>query len=222
VTERKTFLILAVVLTAYVVFSPLLSQASAQTEESKLELMNHFSIPAFNSTIEFSATLSYANASLQDNTWHFTDLVLNGLTNSTLNQFSVSARNCNVTIASFLSRLHMDVGAGADSVLNYSVSGLGTQTFNYTSGHYSTSNTYFEVIIDGVAKDEGDGWVVKNGGVSVSTATSFASIRTWFPINPGPSASSTEPVTLALIVTPLVIALIVLIAVLWRRASTRA
>jgi hypothetical protein len=230
VDRKVLYLILAIILTAFVAFSLVLLCTPTQTEENKPqsspEILSHFPIPEFNATVEFAGSVSYFNASFEDNTWHFTDLVLNGFTNSTLDNFSITAHDCSVTIDSFLVRLYMHVGVGFDSVLNYTVAGAGNQTFSFKTGDYSPSNTWHAVTIDGVARENGDGWTFLEGeqSLTVANAASSVSIHSTFPINGGPAPGPyfMEIATLTIILVPLIIVLVVLTVILWRRTSTRA
>ncbi len=85
----------------------------------------------------------------------FTGLTLNNATSS----FTASALGTDVTLSNFNSTL-----------ISYSVSGNGTQTFSVNAAPLS-------VGIDGVATPSGNGWSYSNGLVTVTAATSEVNIN---------------------------------------------
>jgi hypothetical protein len=93
----------------------------------------------------------------------------------------VSANNCNLTITSFsyLTRNGSEQYAVyTDSWLNYTIEGRGNQTVDYTYLYSSYSPTRNpDVYIDGVAKQQGDGWSGANIGITITGATSRVSIH---------------------------------------------
>ncbi len=90
----------------------------------------------------------------------------------------ISAHNCNVTIVSYNFYL-TDLGNyffKADSWFNYSVVGKGTQRLDY-SQLYNSNNSNPTVYIDGIAKEQGNGWDWANFGITVNDAKSTVSIH---------------------------------------------
>ena len=85
----------------------------------------------------------------------FTGLTLNNATSS----FTASTFGANITVKNFNSTL-----------ISYTVSGNGTQTF-------SANTAPISVDIDGVAAPNGDGWSSSNGQVTVTAATSEVEIN---------------------------------------------
>ena len=137
-----------------------------------------FQIPSYNSTVVFSSGGSYANASFDSGSWNFNGLFVNDGTSALPNfmgvGFSVSARNCKVTIT------HLDalnvIPPPFPGQLDYNVSSVGTQAFNLHYGNLRLVN--WTVYIDGAARAIGDGWSVSpDGWLNVTGATSNASIR---------------------------------------------
>ncbi len=136
-----------------------------------------FAIPNIDGLVTFAPGSSYANATLEEDTWNFEGLVVNGglslLPNTNGVRFSVSADNSEVIIT------HLDVlnmVPPAPGMLEYSVSGGGSQAFNLHYSRYGLIN--WTVCIDGQAKEKGDGWTLTaDGWLNVTGATSEACIQ---------------------------------------------
>ncbi len=142
-----------------------------------------FKIPSYNSTVVFSSGGSYANASLDSGSWNFNGLFVNDGTSALPNfmgvGFSVSARNCKVTIT------HLDalnVVPPFPGELDYTVVGVGSQIFNL---HYSNNELLnWTVYIDGVAKPQNNGWTVSaDGTLTIACAVSAVCIQ-WAEASP--------------------------------------
>jgi hypothetical protein len=91
----------------------------------------------------------------------------------------ISAHDCNVTIVSYNYYLN-DLGNyffKGDSWFNYSVAGKGTQRLVYSQLYNSNNNSNPIVYIDGVAKEQGNGWDWANFGIMVNDALSTVSIH---------------------------------------------
>jgi len=87
----------------------------------------------------------------------------------------MSARNCNVTITGYHAPFSSSGFAGW---LNYTVTGVGNQTFdnNYDKIDSREINNY-TVIIDGIARTQNDGWTLTDDGwLIVTGATSNVTI----------------------------------------------
>ena len=138
-----------------------------------------FSIPEYNSAISFATGGSYSNASLIDNIWYFSGLILEGATNSIPApffsgiRFSVSAQNCKVSITQLDT---LNVYPPNSGRIAYSVSGVGNQTLNL---NYSYENWLsYSVYIDGKEKLHNEGWTAtKEGWITVNDATSEVKIQ---------------------------------------------
>ena len=87
--------------------------------------------------------------------------------------FSVSAQNCKVTIT------HLDalnVVPPFPGELDYTVAGVGSQSFNLHYSNYGLLN--WTVYIDGVAKPQNNGWTVSaDGTLTITGAVSDVSIH---------------------------------------------
>jgi hypothetical protein len=104
--------------------------------------VNAFSIPASNSQIRFATNGTYSSATLQDNAWIFTDLVL--YRSPPLKTFKISAENSNVTILSYQTR-NATSQRVANEVLRYRVVGDGQVILNLgisNAGQYGGSDWY--------------------------------------------------------------------------------
>lgn len=133
----------------------------------------------------------------------------------------ISAHDCNVTIVSYSFYL-TDLGNyffKADSWFNYSVAGNGTQRLDY-SKLYNSNNSNPTVYVDGVAKEQGNGWDWANFGITVNGAVSTVSINqedTYYL--PPRNAPHAEPIDylLPVSVTLAVIAIITILSVMLYR-----
>jgi hypothetical protein len=133
------------------------STANAETAFSSQDA---FAIPDCNSQIRFATGGSYNRATLEDSAWVFDNLNFDAAHNVT--GFSVSAKDCNVTVTGI---------SGIDwfdqiGWVTYNVTGVGSQTFRLSSltGDGGFVDQY-AVFIDGVNKTEGDGWTYTSGSV---------------------------------------------------------
>jgi hypothetical protein len=150
--------------------------AQDDVESTAFTPQDQFLIPEYNSAISFAAGGSYSNASLVDNIWHFTGLLLTNATSifPFFNgiRFSVSAQNCNLTITQIDT---LNVFPPSSGWIEYTVSGVGSQSLNldYQEGWLS-----YKVYIDGEEKAQNDGWAVtKDGWITVTGATSNVRIH---------------------------------------------
>ena len=158
------------------IFCPLFSSTTHVNGLEYFTSETQFSILSYNSTITFSAGGSYGNASLLNNTWYFTDLLLanatsffpffNGI------RFSVSAQNCNMSINQIDT---LDVFPPSSGWITYTVTGMGNQTLNL---NYSRENWLsYTVYIDDQEKPQNDSWTIsKEGGITVANAKSNVKI----------------------------------------------
>jgi len=127
-----------------------------------------FLIPRYNGSISFAVNGSYANATLEDGSWIFTGLHLDG--SQTLENLQFSAQNSNVTIISF---------RAASTVvqserLSYSVKGQGKQVINIGTGSGYGSNADWSVNSNNTFLEKD--WSVSHGTVTVTGLTGNISI----------------------------------------------
>lgn len=136
-----------------------------------------FNIPSYNGTISFTVNGTYSEATLENDTWTFTNLRLNG--SQSLENFKISTKNSNVTIFSYLAfntthqsaRLRYVVEGQGKQILNL---GLSSQEGEWTGVDWSviTGNNVFMA--------EGEGWSISHDGTLVVTgATGNVSIVHW-------------------------------------------
>ena len=136
-----------------------------------------FAIPEQNSSINFAFDGTYVFSNLNNNVWRFQNLIKNdhSFTNSPKWYFSISARDCNVVITN---HYPPKVSNGVEGIINYTVTGIGTQSIdnNYDSlGSFDEMN--YTVYVDGVKRDENEGWTVTDDGwLTISGATSNVTI----------------------------------------------
>ena len=172
-----------------------------------------FSIPSYNGTISFAVNGTYSKATLENDTWTFTNLRLNR--SQPLENFKISTQNSNVTVFSYLA-FNTTLQSAR---LRYAVEGEGKQIFNFGLGSQGGewSGVDWSVITgNNVFMAEGEGWTISNDGTLVVTGvTGNVSIVHWgFFENSLPS--SNLPFYLqhsVAIATVVVVAIIVSVAV---------
>lgn len=135
------------------------SLVNAQTEVI-LDPADKFEVPAYNSTISFAVNGTYFEASLQNDRWTFTNLVLNNSVSRAKLNVTVSAQDSNVTITSYQKTNSTFAGSPASTVrLRYVAVGQGSQTFNL---HLNPEEGDYSVIADGVWIGLYDGWSISS------------------------------------------------------------
>ncbi len=136
-----------------------------------------FSIPSYNGTISFAVNGTYSKATLENDTWTFTNLRLNR--SQPFENFKISTQNSNVTIFSYLA-FNTTLQSAR---LRYAVEGKGKQIFNLGLGSQEGewSGTDWSVITgNNVFIAEGEGWTISNDGTLIVTgATGNVSIVHW-------------------------------------------
>lgn len=182
----KKITVYAIIVCLFVTgYSCIYSTVQAQTIMN-LAPSDQFTIPNINGTINFAIDGSYTNAILTNNSWEFANLHLDGMRNLTFGSFKVSAQNSNVTITSYISFNEND----EQGQLNYSVAGKGTQTLNFGLG----AGRAWEVAIDGVNRQQCDGWSISNDEtLTITAAVSYVSIYNSIVPYFTPVASDNEP-----------------------------
>jgi hypothetical protein len=141
-----------------------------------------FAIPMLNGSIAFAADGSYESATLNREVWDFAGFALcipeeagTTLPGMGKSNFSVSTQNSNITI---LCVENLNVFPPASGWLNYTVNGVGTQTFNMYYGNNSGMAIDWTVYIDGVNRAQGEGWDGANKGwITVTGASSSICIH---------------------------------------------
>ena len=154
INKKKVFVNVASIATIAltILFSILTAQAQSST---KIEPANNFPIPELNGNVNLALNGTYAQASLQNNTWIFVNLQSTDLLQP--QNMSVSVTSCNVSIASYRMFNITIVGM----FLNYLVYGQGNQTFHFSplqrGGDWS-------VTFNGSFIGENEGWFLSPGG----------------------------------------------------------
>ena len=105
---------------------------TVQAQRTTFTSQDVFDIPAVDGTIRFSVNGSYTSANLENDTWIFTDLLLNGSRVSGTLKFS--AKNCNVVIHSFTPPVRSSDDGGSvirgTGSIRYTVDAVGEQMVN--------------------------------------------------------------------------------------------
>jgi hypothetical protein len=133
-----------------------------------------FSIPLYNGTVSFAFNGTYSKATLENDSWTFTNLNLLG--SQTLQNFTVSAQNSNITI-DFYSALNF---TRRSSLLLYTVEGQGKQVFNF--GQRTLGETFSSVdwsVIVGnnfVFLPEGQEWTISPDGTILVDGVSSGNV----------------------------------------------
>lgn len=134
----------------------------AQTSTS-FTSSDKFSIPSYSGSINFALNGTYANATLENDVWTFTNLWINN--SEMVENLAVSAQNSNVTIV-WAQILNTTLRA---SFLNYRVEGQGTQTFNFD---LNIEGGEWSVLFNDDFVAEGEGWTLSpDNTLTVTGAT---------------------------------------------------
>jgi hypothetical protein len=133
-TNRKKILFeTAVILIIASLLPNVIFTTQAQTA-TNFTPADKFSIPQYNGTIRFGFNGSYTKAVLENDSWIFSSLRLNG--SRPLRDLKISAQNSNITILLYSSYVNSTRAAS----LRYTVEGQGTQIINL--GLNSTQRSY--------------------------------------------------------------------------------
>jgi hypothetical protein len=172
-----------------IIFLSSLTTYQSVNAKTTLEMDNQYAIADTNAIIMLSGNASNTTATFHPAHYSNTDGLYvppfwefaNFSTGNGTVDLLVSANNCNLTITSFsyLTRNGSEqYTIYTDSWLNYTIEGRGNQTvdYNYLYSSYSPTRTP-DVYIDGVAKQQGDGWSGANIGITITGATSRVSIH---------------------------------------------
>jgi hypothetical protein len=125
------------------------SLAKAQSD-TQFTPTDKFEIPAYNGSIRFGVSGSYQMANLQNDTWVFNNLRLPY--SPLLENFSVSARDSNMTITSYQAINSTLTGLR----LRYNVTGRGVQTINFG---FTPKGGNWEITFNRTSyMDENNGW----------------------------------------------------------------
>jgi hypothetical protein len=166
-----------------------------------------FTIPKCNSQIRFADNRTYDSATLVENAWVFGGLSFDA---ADVMGFSVSAKDCNVTITG-ISGINWVDQLGW---VTYNVTGMGSQTFGLASltGDGGFVDRY-AVFIDGVNRTQGDGWTYTIGdvpnlpymashyftvkGATTNVSIGYTAIFNPVPLEPASASKSPSPMSTA-------------------------
>ncbi len=158
----KRFLVLAgvlAVLAATWIAPWVCLPVQAQTETA-FTPDDKFDIPTNNSHIRFATNGTYTQAALENGTWVFQNLNINGSTSLPL--FKASAQNSNMTITSY----RKSEATFLSARVRYVVEGQGTQTVNF--GPVPAAGELSIIYNNGTFMSEGQDWkATKDGTVTV-------------------------------------------------------
>ncbi len=167
-----TWIAIAIILLS----APFFPKTQAQTN-TPFNPSNIFSVPSQKGTISFAVNGTYSSATLENNTWFFQNLQLNG--SRTLANFSVSVENCNITIYAYQAFTTSRVSIR----LIYVAQGVGKQVFNFGVGSIDLqlASTDWSVIINNnVFLALGSGWTItQDGTVTVDGLTGLVNVVRW-------------------------------------------
>ncbi len=152
-TNSKTIpAITASILIIALIFPYLCSNTQAQTTFTPAD---KFDIPAYNGSVRFVVNGSCAEAVLDNDTWTFKRLMLNG--SFPLGDLKVSAKNSKITILSYFSGSFFSRRLGS---LRCTIEGQGTQAVNLGFNSSSPADpTEWTVVTDNsVFLAEGEAW----------------------------------------------------------------
>ncbi len=134
-----------------------------------------FYTPENNGSIGFAVNGTYSNATVENNTWTFTNLCLTG--SQPVENFEISTQDSNVTIFSYLT---FNNTAFQGVQLKYTVEGKGKQVLNLGLGPQE-EGWEWSIAFNNVFIGEGDGWnILHNGTLVVTGATGNVSIYDFF------------------------------------------
>lgn len=142
-------------------------QAQAEVNFSPADKL---SIPTYNGAISFAVNGSYSTASLENATWTFMNLRLNG--SLPIENLEFSAINCNVTIFSYQTFNATSINI---FLFNYVVEGKGEQILNLglsSKGGESNAINWNVVFGTHVVTTEGNGWNLLPDGTLIVTGAS--------------------------------------------------
>jgi hypothetical protein len=168
----KSSIVIAIILIIFI-SSYIYPNTQAQSNTS-FSPKDQFLIPSSNGAISFAVNGSYSNATLENGSWAFNNLSING--SMPIRNFLVSAQNSNVTIFSYFSFNNTVASLG----FVYAVEGKGKQIFNF--GQQSHVNGVDWTVVKTVNRQNvfltpgTDYTISTNGTIVVNGATGNFSI----------------------------------------------
>jgi hypothetical protein len=134
---------------------PSLLQTAQAQDPTTFTPQDAFKISAYNGTIRFAVNGTYSQATLENDTWTFNSLTLNG--SFPLGNLKFSAKNCDVTVISYFSASYNSRRLG---YLRYYVQGEGEQAVNlgFNSSQPSDPSEWTVITQDNIFLAEGQNW----------------------------------------------------------------
>lgn len=152
-TTRKTLYALII---ALLIALSLPSIQSAQAQNvTTFTTQDIFKITAYNGTISFGVNGTYKSATLDNDTWTFNSLTLNG--SFPLGDLKFSAKNCDITVYNYFS---MSYNSRRLGYIRFYVEGNGEQTVNlgFNSSRPSDPSEWTVITESNVFLTEGQNW----------------------------------------------------------------
>lgn len=150
----------------------LLSTVDAQ-QATAFSTTDHFDIPNLNSSIRFAYNGSYVNATLENNTWRFEGLSINGSQPQGI--ILVSASDSNLTIFSFFAS--QSAANFPRKSIRYFAEGAGQQVFDIGVTGTTDVSEWWVTLPGGVFLAEGKDWqLFSNNTVKVNGQTGNVSV----------------------------------------------
>ena len=213
VTTSKPALIGLAAAILAILFLPLFYPAVDAQNATNFHAQDKFSIPELHGSIRFALNGSYSSATLENDTWTFTDLSLNG--SQILGNLKVSSENSDLLIWSFRP---FNFFGSRSAQLRYNVQGEGTQTVNLCLNTTKSTNPIeWTITIPGgpgtTFLAEGDHWsLLSDNTVIVSGLTGNVSVSHYQFNIPNDSTLPVYQRHSLIIVTAVLMAVVVAVA----------
>jgi hypothetical protein len=136
---------------------------------------DNFGVPAYHGSVTFGFNGSYSTATFDNDSWTFTNLLIDG--SLPIETLKFSAQNCNVTIFSYQS---LNVTTFGIMLLRYTVEGHGLQILNLgvnsTQSGVSANAEWNVVFGNRYFAEEGDGWYLSHDGTLTITGATAGNV----------------------------------------------
>jgi hypothetical protein len=150
----------------FIVFSNNLGSVQAQ-EPTAFSPADTFAIPGTNGAINFAVSGNYMSAALENNSWIFTDLRLNG--SQSLKNLEISAENSNITVQ-YYRKSNANVTLQSER-LRYSSQGVGQQTIKINSGVQTDGHDWNIGVQGNNYVPKGKIWKITDGAIQIKGQT---------------------------------------------------
>lgn len=168
---RSSRIALGVTLIAAILIFPWVCPSTQAQASTSFSQGAKFSIPGSNGSISFAVNGSYATATLQNNTWVFTNLHL--ARSQPLQNLQISTTNANVTVESYV----LSSFNTPSERLNILVQGKGRQVVNMGVSAQAGAGSVVNWIVSSNGTFISNGWKIsRNGTITVTGLTGNLSI----------------------------------------------